>query len=119
MRRRWRWYTTSRGRPVVKEDLEAVPRDARFAVLRVLKRIQEGQPFEHDLEKINEDIHAARVFFDGSTYRVLFSHEGKSDAILLALHLVQKKDRKLDPKALGLAQRRLADWRARGTRNTS
>lgn len=54
-----------------------------------------------------------RVFLGGCTYRVLYAREGVHDQILLAVHVFQKKDRKLPVTAKRLAERRLRDWRSR------
>jgi len=78
-----------------------------------MKRHERGDHTRYEEEHVNGDIHALRVFVDGNTYRVLYASEGNHDHILLALHVMQKRDRKLPLRAQRLALRRLADWRRR------
>jgi phage-related protein len=70
--------------------------------------------FPYELEHIEGDLQAVRVFFDGCTYRVIFATEGGHDTILLALHVMQKKSRQLPKQAKRLAKQRLQSWRERG-----
>ena len=116
MERRFRFYHTRRGNHVVREELNALPVEARAQLARAMKRVERGEPFEHDDEYIDKDLRAVRAFCDGNTYRVLYSLQGRSDKILLALHVHQKKDRKLSPLAKRTAKKRLRDWNARGGR---
>lgn len=54
---------------------------------------------------------------DASTrsFRLLFSAEGRLGQILLSLSAFTKKTQKTPVRELELAERRLGDWRARGT----
>jgi phage-related protein len=47
-------------------------------------------------------------------YRVLFAPEGKHKQVSLSLEAIKKKTQKTPSNAIGLAKRRLRDWRARG-----
>ena len=47
-------------------------------------------------------------------YRVLFAPEGKHKQVFLSLEAIKKKTQKTPSNAIGLAKRRLRDWRARG-----
>ena len=60
------------------------------------------------------DIYEVRAEGGQQTFRVLFSAEGKSGQVLLALEGFSKKTRKTPPALIELAERRLADWRRRG-----
>ena len=114
MSRRWRLYWTSGGRDLVRQEINDLGRDARAAVLEAMKRHQRGELMRYEEEHIKGDLHAVRIFFNGSTYRLLYAYEGRSDQVLLGLHCLQKKDRKLPGRARVLAERRLRDWRSRG-----
>lgn len=72
--------------------------------------------FEYDDEYIDKYLRAVRAFYDGNTYRVLYSPQGRGDNILLALHVHHKKDRKLSSTAKRTARARLKDWRSRGNK---
>jgi phage-related protein len=63
------------------------------------------------------DIWEVRAAGDRVIYRILFAPEGKNRQILLALEGFKKKTQKTPPATIGLAKRRLRDWRRRGTRS--
>jgi phage-related protein len=111
---RWRYYRTEAGRDIVGEELQALGSAAEGAVLDAMKRARARALLPYEQETIDGELRALRVFLDGQTYRVLYAHEGKRDQVLLALHAMQKKDRKLPLKAKRLAEKRLRDWRQRG-----
>jgi phage-related protein len=52
---------------------------------------------------------------DRQSFRVLFAQEGRG-RVLLALEALSKKTQRTPPEAIRLAERRLADWRARAQR---
>lgn len=66
--KRWRFYRTKRGRPVVKEELQALGTAAEAAVAEAMKRCQRGEQMPYEEAHISGDIHAIRVFHDGNTY---------------------------------------------------
>jgi phage-related protein len=103
------------GRDVVREELLDLGVHARAAVAETMKRIARNEHFPYEQEHIAGDLHAVRVFLGGRTYRMLYAREGAHDHILLALHVFQKKDRKLPVSARRLAERRLRDWRSRAS----
>lgn len=116
MERWWRFYQTSSGREIVRDELKALGVPARAAVVAAMKRHRRSELMPYEEEHLGDELHAIRVFLDGSTYRLLYAYEGTHDQVLLALHCIQKKDRKLPKRARDLARRRLRDWRARGGR---
>ena len=61
------------------------------------------------------DIYEVRADGERVIYRVLFAGEGKQSQVLLALVAFKKKTQKTPPEQIRLAQRRLRDWRARGS----
>jgi len=62
------------------------------------------------------DIYELRVDGDKQAFRLLFTTEGRRSQVLLALEAFSKKTQRTPPAKIDLATRRLADWRARGTR---
>jgi phage-related protein len=111
--RQWRFYRTAAGKQVVKEELAALEVEARARIVDTMRRVRRLEHFPYELEHIDGDLQAVRVFYNGCTYRVLFVTEGEHDAILLALNVMQKKSRKLPQKDKRLAERRLQNWRER------
>jgi len=87
---------------------------AEATVLEAVARVRRNEHFYYELEQIDRQLKAVRVFLDGSTYRVLFASVGKHDEVLLGLHVIQKKDSKLPLQARRTAHRRLKDWERRG-----
>jgi hypothetical protein len=47
------------------------------------------------------------------------AEEGRRGQVLLALDGFSKKSQRTPPEKIDLAERRLRDWRSRGTRRTS
>lgn len=62
---------------------------------------------------IRGDIYEVRADGEKQTYRILLATEGKRGQVLLALEAFSKKTQKIPKEKLGLAQRRLRDWRSR------
>ena len=60
------------------------------------------------------DIYEVRASGDRQAFRVLFANEGRRGQILLALEAFSKKTQRTPAPQMELAERRLADWRARG-----
>ena len=60
------------------------------------------------------EIYEVRADGRGVIYRVLFAPEGKNKQVFLSLEAVKKKTQRTPPNAVGLAKRRLRDWRTRG-----
>lgn len=98
----------------MQEELAALDIEAQARVAGSMRRVRRLEHFPYELEHVEGDLHAVRVFYDGCTYRVLFATEGEHDAILLALHVMQKKSQNLPKQAKRLAKQRLKSWRERG-----
>ena len=62
------------------------------------------------------DVYELRVAVQGRAWRLLFSAEGRSHSVLLALSSFEKKTQQTPLRELELAQTRLRDWRERGRR---
>lgn len=102
MGRRWRYYRTGNDREIVRDELKALGVSARAAVVAAMKRHQRGELMPYEEEHLGGELHAIRVFLDGNTYRLLYAYEGSHDQVLLALHCIQKKDRKIGSCPNGL-----------------
>ena len=63
---------------------------------------------------LDGEIYEVRADGKGVIYRVLFAAEGKHKQVFLSLEAIKKKSQKTPPNAIGVAKRRLRDWRARG-----
>jgi len=59
-------------------------------------------------------IHEVTADGEAATFRVLFASVGRKENVLLALEAFSKKTQKTPAHTLKLAERRLADWIARG-----
>ena len=60
------------------------------------------------------DIWEVRADGDKVIYPILYANEGSTKRILLALEGFTKKTQKTPKQKVGLAEKRLADWRRRG-----
>jgi phage-related protein len=115
-KRRWRFYTTAAGRSAVRDFLSAtrLPSDDRDEILAAMKDVQvNGLPVARHLQG---DLYEVRADGRQATYRVLFAAEGKNSQVLLALSAFSKKTQRTPPDEIRVAERRLADWRARSRR---
>lgn len=111
---RWRMYRTAVGRDVVRDELDTLGQRPRAAILTAMKRVQRNEHAPYEQEHIGGELYAVRVFVDQATFRMLYARVGAHDHILLGLHVLQKKDRKLPLATRRLAQQRLNDWQSRG-----
>ncbi len=112
-RRRWRDYRTATNRRPVKEFIDSLTDGDAAAVVAAMKDVQlEGLVAARHLRG---DIYEVRAEGDRQAYRVLFATEGRSGQILLALEGISKKTQKTPATVIRLAERRLADWRRRGS----
>ena len=62
---------------------------------------------------LDGEIYEVRADGRGVICRV-FAPEGKHKQVFLSLEAIKKKTQKTPSNAIGLAKRRLRDWRARG-----
>lgn len=114
MARWWRDYVTAAGRRPVKEYLKSLPTPSRVSVAAAMADVvSEGLTVARHLRG---DVYEVRAEGDRQSYRVLFSAEGKSGHVLLALEAFSKKTQKTPPEKIKLAERRLKDWRRRGNK---
>lgn len=113
-KRRWRFYETSAGRKVVREQLDALDDHAAEITAAMAEVRREGR---RAAKHLRGDVWEVKADYKGLAYRVLFAEEGDEGQVCLALELFSKKSQKTPPQTITLAERRLRDWRSRG-RNT-
>lgn len=99
---------------MVKDELADLGVHARAAVTEAMARRRRGEQFHYEDERIDAELRAVRVFYDGCTYRLIYATVASHDQVLLGLHVLHKKDRRLPIRARRLAHKRLADWETRG-----
>lgn len=111
-RRRWRDYRTPGGRRPVAEFIDVLSDGDAAAVVAAMKEVAvDGLSAARHLRG---DVYEVRADGERATYRILFAQEGRGGQVLLALEAITKKTQKTPATAIGLAERRLADWRGRG-----
>jgi phage-related protein len=109
---RWRDYQTASGRRPIKEFMADLDDEDLASVVAAMKEVrQRGLEAARHLDG---EIYEVRADGRGVIYRVLFAPEGKNKQIFLSLEAIKKKTQKTPSNAIGLAKRRLRDWRARG-----
>jgi len=112
LRRRWRFYRTAAGHEPVADFLDRLARADRAAIAAQLREV------------VLEGVIAART--SGRDPRGAGGgrspelpgalRPGGTGRVLLALEALSKKTQRTPPEAIRLAERRLADWRARAQR---
>lgn len=113
IKRRWRDYRTEMGRRPVKEFLDGLDDVDAAAVAAAMKDVREqGRVAARHLRG---DIYEVRAEGRRQTFRLLFAEEGQHGHDLLALSGFSKKTQKTPPGEIELAERRLRDWRDRGS----
>jgi phage-related protein len=111
-RKRWRFYETPSGAKPVQAFLDNLTATEAAEVVAAMKEVaREGLRFARHLR---DDIWEVRIEAERKAFRVLFSPEGRSQQVLLALEAFTKKTQKTPTRTIRLAERRLADWRSRG-----
>jgi phage-related protein len=110
-RRRWRDYRTPSGRRPVREFIDRLSDEDAAAIVAAMKEVALLGPSA--ARHLRGEIYELRADGSRASYRVLFATEGKREQVLLALEVINKKSRKTPPRAIGLAERRLRDWRGR------
>jgi phage-related protein len=111
-RRRWRLYESVSGAKPVQAFLDNLSATEAAEVVAAMKEVAvEGLRFARHLRG---DIWEVRVQAENNAFRVLFSPEGRSQQVFLALEAFTKKTQKTPTRTIQLAERRLSDWRSRG-----
>lgn len=110
-RRRWRYFETDSGRRPVREFIDTLNTQDRATIRQ---RMQKAARDEFPSKPLTATIHELKIAGTDQTFRLLFARQGRHDQILLALEAFSKKTTKTPRRSIALAERRLADWRARG-----
>jgi phage-related protein len=114
IKRRWRDYRTAMGRRPVKEFLDGLSDVDAAAVAASMKDVR-----EHGMvaaRHLRSDIYEVRADGDRQSLRILFAQEGEHGQVLLSLSGFSKKTQKTPPNEITLAEKRLRDWRERGSK---
>ncbi len=114
VKRRWRFYATATGRKPVRVFLDELPDTDAAGVAAAMREVA---VFGLEAARhIRGDVYELRVDGDRQAYRLLFATQGRRSQVLLALEAFSKKTQKTPLAKVDLAAKRLADWRARGSR---
>lgn len=119
-RRQWRFYRTASGQEPVREFLwdRHLPDEDAAAIAGVMTEVRNAGRAHPDVNHLRGDIWQLEIRGRSAIYRLLFAEEGRYQQVLLALEVVNKKWQKAKGRHIELAEKRLADWRERGTRRT-
>ena len=112
IRHRWRFYETPSGRRPVDEFIKALAEYDAAQVHAAMREVREDGLAK--ARHLRGDIYEVRADGIDNSYRVLFSAEGRKSRVLLSLHATPKHTQQAPPQDITLAERRLAEWRARG-----
>jgi phage-related protein len=108
-----RFYKTSSGRQVVRDELDALDEDARAGIMVAFRARSRGEQFRRQDEQVKGRIRAIRSTVGGREYRLLYATVGAHDHVFLGLFCVEKKAKKLLKRAIRKAEDRLRDWESR------
>lgn len=97
----------------MKEFLDGLTDGDAAAIVAAMKDVQIGGLAA--ARHLRGEIYEVRADGDRQAFRILFAAEGKTKSVLLALEGISKKSQKTPPETIRVAERRLADWRRRGS----
>lgn len=112
--RRWRDYRTGMGRRPVKAFLDDLDDADAAAIAAAMKDVRDNGLIA--ARHLRGDIYEVRADGNKQTFRILFAEEGEQGRVLLALTGFSKKTQRTPSEEIELAQKRLRDWRARGSK---
>jgi phage-related protein len=107
-------YETAGGRRPVRVFLDGLSDHDAASVVAAMADVRDLGLEE--ARHLRGDIYEVRAEGERAAYRVLFAPEGRSGQVLLALEGFSKKAQRTPAHLIGLAERRLVDWRLRATR---
>jgi phage-related protein len=101
------FYQDSKGRIPVKEFIDSLPVEEQAAIVRKLELlVMFGWTLnEPHVKKVRGKLFELRV----KVYRILFFTN--TDAIIILLHAVLKRQQKLNPSDIDIAERRMNELR--------
>jgi phage-related protein len=85
-------------------------------VAAAMKEVRGAGRAHADVNHLRGDIWQIEVDGQNVIYRLLFAEEGHFGQVLLALEIVNKKWQSAKTRHIQLAERRLREWRQRGSR---
>jgi len=112
-RRRWRDYRTAAGGRPVKDFLDALTDEEVAEIVAGMKDVVERGLAA--AKHLRGDLYEVRADASSRSFRLLFSAEGRFGHVLLSLSAFAKKTQKTPARELDVAEKRLDDWRARGS----
>ncbi|HEV8229355.1 MAG TPA: type II toxin-antitoxin system RelE/ParE family toxin [Candidatus Limnocylindria bacterium] len=115
VRHRWRDYRTTSGARPWKDFIDALPDEDAADVLVAMREV--AQKGLSSARHLRGEIYEVRADGPSGSYRVLMALEGTKGRILLALAGFRKQTQRTPPGMIGLAERRLDDWRSRRQRH--
>ncbi len=118
-RRQWRFYRSAAGREPVRQFLAQLSDEDAAAVAAAMKEVRDAGRSHVDVNHLHGEIWQIEVDGQSVIYRLLFAEEGRFGQVLLALVIVNKKWQAAKRRHIQLAERRLAEWRARGSASRS
>jgi phage-related protein len=118
-RRQWRFYRSAAGREPVREFLNKLSDVDAAAVATAMKEVRKAGRGYVDVNHLRGDIWQIEVDGQSVIYRLLFAEEGRFSQVLLALEIVNKKWQSARSRHIQLAERRLSEWRGRGSRKAT
>lgn len=106
----WRFFKTSAdGRDVFKKELDKLPRDARAALVAMMRRYLAGElRGGNDIKPIRDGIYELRWRQSNNHYRVLFFRWGPHPVALTAFY---KNQQQTPPSDIERAIARRKAWR--------
>jgi phage-related protein len=113
-KRQWRDYRTAAGGRPLKAFLDDLTDEEVASIVAGMKEI--AQDGIRAAKHLRGDIYEVRADAATRSFRLLFSAEGRYSHVLLALSAFEKRTQKTPPRELGLAEKRLRDWRGRGAK---
>jgi phage-related protein len=112
-RRQWREYRTASGARPVYDFIMQLSLQDMARVKAAMKDVErEGLAAARH---VRGEIYEVRADGNRQSFRILFATEGRYQQVLLSLEGFSKKTQKTPQEKIELAERRLRDWRQRGT----
>ena len=118
-RRQWRFYRSLAGREPVREFLDQLSDADAAAVATAMKEVRSAGRGHLDVNHLQGDVWQIEIDGQSVIYRLLFAEEGRFSQVLLALEIVNKKWQTARTRHIRLAERRLSEWRGRGSRKVA
>lgn len=111
--RQWRDYRTAARRRPVKAYIDTLSDEEVAAIVAGMKEVvARGLAVARHLRG---DIYEVRSDASTRSFRLLFATEGRYGHVLLSLSVFEKRTQKTPSREIEVAEKRLKDWRERGS----